>query len=182
MQKVTQEEYDAFKLRVINAVMKSYQQAECSHYEMMPSVYLKAFNYNHKIAPIPPELFENQVCKEVAAKTICDMIEVSESPIMCFVTEGHMATVPQDGTDGRDLPRPSQLPEDQRHEVVFLHFEAKELGDYSLVFIKEVVIGETKDDFQIKLIPYKRCNELNEPSDTGANTAAGIFTNFYSKI
>tara|TARA_R100001244_G_scaffold68988_1_gene56479 strand:- start:1456 stop:1995 length:540 start_codon:yes stop_codon:yes gene_type:complete len=177
MQKATQEEYDAFKLRVINAVMKNYKTAECRHYEMTPLVYLKAFNYNHKIAPIPPELFENQVCKELAAKTICDMVKVSESPMMCFVTEGYMAKVHQDKVNLKNLPRPSQLPEDERNEVVFFCFEAKDLEEYSLAFIKEVESIDEDPGFKIKLIP----DSINKQIDNGRKMG-GTFSNFYSKI
>tara|TARA_Y100000034_G_scaffold135451_1_gene207413 strand:- start:715 stop:1254 length:540 start_codon:yes stop_codon:yes gene_type:complete len=174
MQKITQEEYDAFKLRVINAVMKDYKAAKCPHYEIIPSVYLKAFNYNHKIAPIPPELFENETYKRIAAKTICDMVQESESPVMCFATEGYMAKVGIDEADLDNLPRPSQLPEDQRNEVIFLHFESAELGDYSLTFIKDI-IEHSSEDFTIRLIPDKMSKKLNEEG----GEVRGLFSNFY---
>ena len=102
------------------------------------------------------------------------MVQESESPVMCFATEGYMAKVGIHEADLDNLPRPSQLPEDQRNEVIFLHFESAELGDYSLTFIKDI-IEHSSEDFTIRLIPDKMSKKLNEEG----GEVRGLFSNFY---
>jgi|10_taG_2_1085330.scaffolds.fasta_scaffold07495_1 hypothetical protein len=183
MQKITQKEYDEFKLRVINAVMKEYRDLEnCKngHTDINPLVFLKAFNFNHKIAPLPPQLFDSQELKEIAARTICDMVKVAESPVMCFVTEGLMAKLPK-GVDPSNLPKPSELPEDQRQEIVFLHFESRNLGDYSISFIKKLEYINGGSKFKVKLVPDENLKGLNQANNKNTSIK-GIFSNFYSAV
>ena len=172
MHKVTQEEFDAFKLRVINAIMKDIDKygTKNSTFEFQPTLYLKPFNNKYKCAPLPGQLFQDDRLKDLAVNLTKEMIKLSESPMMSFTTEGYQAKVAKD-IDINSLPRPSQLPEDQREEVVFLCFECINLNQYCVSFIKEY----NKDTQKWKLTP----------SDFGRGeeraSAEGRFSNFYSK-
>ena len=167
---ITPEEFDEFKLRVINVITKDLDQygSDNSTFELMPTIYLKAFNKTYKACPLPGELFASEDLKDLVVKLAKDMIQEAESPMMCFVTEGYQAKMPSD-VDINNLPRPSQLPEDQREEVVFLCFESINLDQYCMSFIKEY----NNDTKKWKLTP--------QIWDTNPNVKAkGRFANFYT--
>jgi hypothetical protein len=172
MNKVTQEEFDAFKLRVINAIMRDVDEygTKNSNFEFHPTLYLKPYNKNYKIAPLPGQLFMDDDCKDLAVNLSREMIKLSESPMMSFVTEGYQAKISGDA-DLDDLPRPSQLPEDQRDEVIFLCFECKNLDQYCISFIKKYN-NETR---KWKLTP-SNFGETKEHVKS-----SGRFSNFYNK-
>jgi hypothetical protein len=175
MQKITQQEYDSFKLRVIKQVTDNvikYGKKEPEYVEQ-PTLYMKAFNRNHKIAPLPHQLFQTEQTKDLAVELIREMIKLSESPIMCFVTEGYQAKVPL-GTDINNLPRPSQLPEDQRDDVIFLAFETYNLEGYTISFLKKYI----NDNW--KLTPYPMPNDTKV--DIHNTKQTGRFSNFYNKV
>ena len=174
MNKVTQQEFDGFKLRVINSIMdiiKEYGQNDKT-FEIHPTLYLKAFNKTHKICPLPGELFESDSLKDIAIDLSRQMIKESESPMMAFVTEGYQASIHEKNVrDINDLPRPSQLPEDQRDEVIFIAFESVNLNQYMISFIKKW------DDQTQKF----NLHPSNMGAEQPTGTAAGRFSNFYNK-
>ena len=173
MHKVTQEEFDAFKLRVINAIMKDIDKygTKNSTFEFQPTLYLKPFNNKYKCAPLPGQLFQDDRLKDLAVNLTKEMIKLSESPMMSFTTEGYQAKVSKD-IDINSLPRPSQLPEDQREEVLFMAFESYNLPSYAISFIKTF-------DKEYKVWSLKPHPMMSSKDATAS--AGGVFSNFYNK-
>ena len=176
MNKKTQEEYDEFKLRVINFVTNNIKEhgKHDPKYCFGPTLFLKAFNKTNKIAPLPGELFSSQTGKDLAAEICRDMIKMSEASVMCFITEGYAASADAINVDPDNLPRPSQLPPDQRKEVLFLCFEGYKIDQYAICFIKEY----NADTRTWKITP----DNTFSPSKDELNKARmeGTFTNFYN--
>jgi len=169
---VTQEEFDNFKLKVITYIHQFYRGAKGT--SILPTIFLKAFNKNYKTAPLPIELFETERRKDIAAETIKDMVKVSESPMMCFATEAWSARLDKTDVDPNNLPKPSELPEDQRDEVIFLTFEAIDKSSYLMSFIKNI---QEDGSVKLKLHPV-----MNEGINDTEQRSEGRFVNFYSGI
>ena len=64
------------------------------------------------------------------------------------------------------------MPKDQRQEVVFLNFEAKNLMGYTLSFIKEI-----HDNGIMRLKPHPLNKDMNQSNNASAQ---GRFSNFYN--
>ena len=177
MKKITQEAFDAFKIRVINKCMKDIKEygAGNNDFEFHPTLYLKAFNKTNKEIALPGELFSNEKGKEICANVIKEMIVLSESPMMCFITEGYQARLNKKEVDMNNLPRPSELPEDQRDIVLFMCFESYNLPQYFISFIKTY----NKDTNTWTLKPHPKVNEINNSNDP-KSSVEGKFANFYS--
>ena len=167
---VTQEEFDNFKLKVINFINGLFKEGIA----MYPTVFLKPFNKRYKTAPLPNELFETEQRKDIAAETIKDMVKTAESPMMCFATEAWSAKMDRENYDPDNIPRPSQLPEDQRDEVVFLTFEAIDKPSYLMSFLK---IKNEDGSFKLKVHPIMSDTKMNDTT-----RPEGRFVNFYSKV
>ena len=172
MKKVTQEEFDSFKLRVIETCMKTIKLQDERDFEFHPCIFLKAFNKTNKQVHIPGPLFQSYDGKEVAANIIRNMVAWSESSMMCFLTEGYQASIPSKDADVNNLPRPSQLPEDQRDEVLFMAFESYNLPSYAISFIKKF----DKEYKVWSLKPHPMMSSANKEPVGG-----GVFSNFYTK-
>ena len=175
MKKITQEEFDSFKLRVIDKCMKDIKKEDNKRFEFQPSIFLKAFNKTNKHVHLPGELFQNDGGKEVAVNIIRNMVKWSESSMMCFITEGYQASIPSKDADVNNLPRPSQLPEDQRDEVLFMAFESYNLPSYAISFIK--TFDKEYKIWSLKPHPLMTSKEANAKGCM----AGGTFSNFYNK-
>ena len=178
MKIITQEEFDTFKVRVINKCMKDIKEygSNKSNFEFHPSIYLKAFNKTYKEIPLPGELFGSDHGKDICVNIIKKMITTAESPVVCFATEGYQAQIDKDNVDINNLPRPSELPEDQRDEVLFMSFEAHNLPPYFISFTKEY----DKESNAWSLKPHPRLRDALKEQGTPSLSETGRFSNFYS--
>ena len=84
MKKITQEEFDTFKVRVINKCMEDIKEYgdKNNGFEFHPTIYIKAFSTTHKEVPLPGELFDNQKGKDICVNIIKEMLIISESPMI----------------------------------------------------------------------------------------------------